>query len=363
MSRFSDFGFPQEYPEYPDHHLMAEWFRNYAERFDLLPHIRFNERVLRASPIGGEFEVETESGVSLFDSVVVASGNLWDPVTPSYPGKFDGQTIHAQAYRDSTKPLNLAGKSVLVVGLGNSGCEIAVELSEVCDVTVSARSGQLIIPRVKPGDRMPPHPASPLSFPVNKLPVFIRDRFFRFMLPKVMRKIAGQFPAPESVGLAKLPTDPFEKRSVVNDNFLPYLAEGRMIAKPNIKLLGGNEVEFVDGSRQTFDVLIYATGYQLKIPYLSSQTMGVVDPADLSLYQGIMHPVHKKLFVVGIVRALCSIWPMAEQQSKWVAALLSGKFKLPLDHVIRHQAYPVCQVPLSNCQFRASDLRREAGLH
>lgn len=362
MSRYSDFSFPKDYPEYPDHELMAKWFNDYAHNFDLHPHISLSTYVENVVKTDNGFEVITAEGSRHFDAVVAASGNLWDPVQPSFPGSFNGITLHAHDYRSPDSPVDLKDKTVIVVGVGNSGCEIAVELSEKSDVFLSARSGQYIMPRVKPGGQTPPHPSQSISPPFNYLPRTIRNAAFRFLMPRVLDKMMARLPDPESVGLPPRPATPFEKRSVVNDHIYDYLLAGRLTAKPNVQSLEGDKVTFVDGTSVSADVIVYATGYRFSLPYLSPELLGVDDAQDIELYRGIMHPDHQNLFVIGVLRALCSIWPYSEQQSRWIAAKLTGQFTLPQQRTIDGNAYPILKVPFSNCQFLAEDLRQEAGL-
>jgi cation diffusion facilitator CzcD-associated flavoprotein CzcO len=364
MSRFTDFAFPAEYPEYPGHAQMAAWFESYARRFGVLEHVRFRSRVARVERDAGEgFAVETENGArESFDAVVVACGNLWEPVTPAFPGDFVGLVLHAKHYRDPTTPHLLRNCSVLVVGLGNSGCEIAVELADPKlgnRVLLSARSGHLILPRAAPGGPTPPHPADPMPWLFRALPPFARDGVFRALFPRILARVVGKLPAPESVGLPPAPRDPFLKRSVVNDHVLEAIARGAIAARPNVKALHGNAVEFVDGKIELVDAIIFATGYRFSLPFLSPELLGCENPTDLRLYQGIAHPRHPRLFFVGIVRALCSIWPLSEQQARWIAALLRGRFALPRAHELERRAYPILRVPLQHCQFRAHDLERE----
>ncbi|HEU4429522.1 MAG TPA: NAD(P)-binding domain-containing protein [Myxococcota bacterium] len=364
MSRFSDFAFPVEYPEYPSHAQMAEWFESYARRFGVLDHVRFRSRVVRAEPHADGFSVETSDGErESFDALVVACGNLWDEVTPRFPGSFAGPAFHAKHYRDPNSPHALRDQTVLVVGLGNSGCEIAVELAEPRlgnRVLLSARSGQLILPRAAPGGPTPPHPSDPVPWFFRALPPFARDALFRALFPRILTRITGELRAPESVGLPAAPRDPFLKRSVVNDHVLDAIANGSIAARPNVRELHARAVEFADGKIEPVDAIIYATGYRFALPFLSPDLIGCTNPSDLRLYQGVAHPRHSRLFFVGIVRALCSIWPLSEQQARWVAALLCCEFELPSERERERRAMPVLRVPLQHCQFRALDLAREA---
>ncbi len=364
MSRFSDFAFPDDYPEYPGHEKMADWFERYARRFGVLDQIEFDARVESVTPVSdGGFIVSAKGRPpERFDAVVAATGNLWDPVTPRLAGQFDGPTIHTRDYRDPSTPIDLTNKRVLVVGLGNSGCEIAAELSRHADVFLSARSGNYIFPRLKPGQATPPHPSDAVAWPFRVLPVRARDALFRRFFTRALARMASAGPGPETLGLPPLPPDPFQKRAVVNDEILGLIANGKVTPRPAIRSLRGHEVEFGDGSRTQFDAIVWATGYRFSLPYLAGDVTGVDDPAELRLYQGIMHPRHPRLFVVGVVRVFCSIWPLAEQQAIWIAARLLDRFPLPSARAIERRAYSILRGPLRNCPFRAHDLRREAGI-
>ncbi len=364
MSRFSDFAFPDDLPEYPGHAQMTDWLERYARQFELNEHIALEARVERVEPEGdGGFRVSVAGRASeRFDAVVAATGNLWDPARPVLPGRFDGPTLHAKDYRDPATPLDLRGGRVLVVGLGNSGCEIAAELSRSAQVVLSARSGNFIFPRL-PADRpAPPHPAEPIPGLFRALPGPLRDAVFRRIFTRALRGMTAALPSPESVGLPPAPRDPFGKRAIVNDEILRLLGEGRIRAKPGVRALAGSRVEFADGSSEAFDAVVFATGYRFTLPYLSREVLGVEDAADLRLYRGILHPRHPRLFVVGVMRVFCSIWPMAEQQARWVAARLQDRFPLPSPRVLERRAHPILRGPLCHCPFLAHDLRREAGL-
>jgi cation diffusion facilitator CzcD-associated flavoprotein CzcO len=361
MSRYSDYALPDHYPDFPDHAQMAAWFGSYAEHFGLHDRIRFGSRVVRAEPRdAGGWEIETAAGErEAYDALVVAVGNLWSPHWPDLPGELDGPVLHARDYMDPRDPVDCTGRSVLVIGLGNTACELAVELSApgvARSVFLSCRSGQIILPRRVDGGLLPaPHPADPLEGPFRWLPRPARDALFRAVFPRVLRRMTRGLRRPEDVGLPA-PASPFEKRPVVNDEIIDCLHEGRVRPKPTLRRLRGGKVEFSDGSVEEIDVVIAATGYRLSLPFFREGLLGPRGD-DLELFRGVMHPRFHDLFVVGVMRAICSIWPRAEQQMRWVAPLLAGESALPSAREIARETYPVLGVPFGNCQFHTHDLQ------
>jgi cation diffusion facilitator CzcD-associated flavoprotein CzcO len=362
MSRFSDFDLPDEYPDFPGHAQMAAWFEDYARHFGLTDRIRLGRRVTRAEPEGGLWRIETEAGDGgSYDALVVAAGNLWHPRSPDFEGELAGPSIHAVDYRDPRDPVDCTGRRVLVVGLGVTACELAAELSEpgaARSVFLSTRSGQNFIPRRIDGRLLPaPHPSEPLGPPFSLLPRPLRDALFRALFPRILRRMTRGLPRPEEVGLPPAPSV-FEKRVVVNDDILERLRTRTVEPKPAVRRLCGDKVEFADGSLETIDVLIRATGYRLSLPFFREDLLGG-DPGDLRLFRGVMHPRLHNLFVVGVMKAICSIWPRSEQQMRWVAPLLAGRYALPSQREIERESYPVLGVPYGNCQFYTHDLQRE----
>ena len=237
MSRFTDYAFPDEYPEYPSHEQMAAWLERYAHRFELKDHIALSTRVERVEPEtdGGFLVTAAGRSPARFDAVVAATGNLWDPVRPEIPGYFDGPTLHSKDYRDPGTPLDLRDKHILVVGLGNSGCEIAAELSKSARVFLSARSGNHIFPRLSPDRPAPPHPAEPIPTLFRLLPVTARNALFKAIFTRALARMTSTLPRPDSVGLPPAPRDPFEKRAIVNEEILRLLGEGSVTPKPAVR--------------------------------------------------------------------------------------------------------------------------------
>jgi cation diffusion facilitator CzcD-associated flavoprotein CzcO len=370
ISRFSDFTMPDDWPDFPHHTQMRQWFNAYVDHFGFRDRILCNTKVERATRLAdGVWEITFADGaVRHYDALIVANGNYWDARIPSYPGSFTGHAFHAHAYIDPTDPIDCIGKSVVVVGMGNTGCELAVELSRpgmARKVWLSARSGNRIMPKTingKPNSDGRPFllPTEELPFVFAHLPPTVRDWLYRKIFTYMVNKAEKQQPfRPQDVGLPPPPVDPTSKRFVVNQHIFQALRDGELHAKPDIARHDGNQVIFTDGSVETVDVIIYATGYRQSFPFFASHFLGVPGD-DIALYRNIMHPRYHNLFIIGMYRPLCAFWPLVEQQARWIAPFLRGEYALPSQQEIERHTYQILKIPAFNCAFYGHDLRKEA---
>ena len=149
--QFADFPMPSDYPNFPHHSLIARYFDSYVDHFAFREKITFQTAVEHVKPLeGGNFRVVTEDrhGVrrtGLYSAVLVANGHHSLPRLPKLPGQFSGQALHSSRYRSADE---MAGRRVLVLGLGNSGCDIACDVARVAERTfLSTRRGAHIIPK------------------------------------------------------------------------------------------------------------------------------------------------------------------------------------------------------------------------
>ncbi|MDT7777198.1 MAG: hypothetical protein QOC67_6122, partial [Pseudonocardiales bacterium] len=150
---FKDFPMPEDYPDFPHHTLIKEYLDSYADTFGVRERIEFQNGVVHAERLeGGGWELRTQRGETRrFDLLVVANGHHWDPRMAEFPGEFSGESLHSHHYIDPWTPLHLMDKRVLVVGLGNSAADIAVELSQRAmrnQVTLSTRSSAWVVPKL-----------------------------------------------------------------------------------------------------------------------------------------------------------------------------------------------------------------------
>ena len=331
---FKSLPMPENYPDYPDHFQMAAYFDEFADHFGLREKISFRTEVTGVEPADGEWAVTTkaESGAQAterYRAVLVANGHHWDPrwPEPAFPGagEFEGEQLHAHHYRE---PDVLRGKRVLVLGLGNSATDIAVESSRIADKTfLATRRGAYVIPKYVNGK-----PIDELSNPITSMTPLAVQRFF------AMRALAVASAAdPTAYGLPKPDHRLLEAHPTVSSEFLPRLGHGDITAKPNIdRFTGGRGVRFVDGSEEEIDLVIYCTGYKITFPFFRPEVLSAPDNK-LPLFRRVVSVERPGLYFVGFIQPLGPIMPLAEAQVEWIADLLAGRAALPSPAEMRQE--------------------------
>jgi len=322
LSQYEDFPFDEFDPEtadYPSHEVLRNYFQAYARKFNLYPFIRFGTMVKECKWIDDlNWQITTEKdGIETteqFTHLVVANGHHWKPRYPEYPGEFTGEFLHSHHFK---KAAPFAGKRVLVIGGGNSACDVAVETSRVSAYTaISWRRGYRIVPKFffgKPSDKV--------AEQTKWLPVKVRG-FFNQLLLKVMlgdNKAYGLRPITEPFG-ATHPT--------INDELLHKIRHGKVKPRLDIKRFEGKKVIFEDGKTEEYDSIIACTGYWLTHPFFEKDFIDY-SSGPVPLYLKMFHPKITNLYFIGMFQPLGCIWPGAELQSKLMAQELIGKWKRP----------------------------------
>jgi cation diffusion facilitator CzcD-associated flavoprotein CzcO len=321
--QFRDFPMPRHYPDYPRHDLIARYFQDYAEAFGLERQIRFQTRVERAEPRAeGGFRLSLSGGaLEEFDALVVANGHHWDPAwpDPAIPGEFSGLELHSHAYLDPDEPYALRGKRVLVVGMGNSAMDIASELGHpgaAEQVFLSARRGAWVLPKYAFGKPIDQNSLIPSFVPAGVRRA-LAELWFRLAVGRV-----------EDFGLPKPDHHLDQAHPTMSADILTRLGSGDVRAKPALVRREGSRVHFADGSTETVDVIIYATGYKVSFPFFSSDVVAAKDN-DLPLFLRIFPLDRQDLFFVGLAQPVGAVMPIAEAQAKLIAEHLSGRYELP----------------------------------
>ncbi|MCC6412578.1 MAG: NAD(P)-binding domain-containing protein [Saprospiraceae bacterium] len=325
LSQYSDFPMPSDYPDYPSHKQVLQYFENYAHHFGVEKYIRFNTAVAKAQKTHDEcWELTLSDGsVETFNYLLVANGHHAVPRHPSWKDQFTGTYKHAHSFKNNH---DMAGKKVLVVGAGNSGCDCAVESSRVAErVDISVRSPQYIVPKFMMGK-----PTDTFAKGVQWIPGPIRNVIQTLSL----RLQIGRY---RDYGLPEPDFPPTKAHPTVNSELLDKLRHGKVFSKPGISHVEGQTVHFADGSSADYDVIVAATGYKVAFPFFSHEFINWEDAGSVPLYQRVFHPEHASLFFIGLVQPQGCVWPLSEAQSRLVARLLTGQVALPSDW--KKQAY------------------------
>jgi hypothetical protein len=206
---------------------------------------------------------------------------------------------------------------VLVVGAGQSAAEIAVEVSTVAERTFMAvRRGVHVIPRWI-GRRQ--YDAADLA-PLNRMPWRLLNLIYGLRVTRALGGRPASWPPPAH--------RPVEGIPIVSSELLPAVRRGDVVVKPAIDQLSGSSVHFMDGSEERLDRIVYATGYRINLPYLSSLLVSA-DGRDLPLYRRIVPPGLPGLYFAGFVDAPGGLLPVVETQGQWIAAAITGQLRLP----------------------------------
>lgn len=317
-TEFGEFPMRDEVADYPSHRELCRYFADYAERFDLRRHFHFGARVLKVEPVGDGAAplwrlTWQEAGGSQhqadFKGVVIANGTLAEPNMPSFEGHFDGELQHTSVYKraDSFKD-----KRVLVVGAGNSGCDIAVDaVHHAKSVDLSVRRGYYFVPKYVFGK-----PADTLGGKL-KLPPWLKQKIDS----TVLRWFTGD---PVRFGLPKPDYKMYESHPVVNSLVLHHMGHGDIGVKADVARFDGHTVHFKDGRSQDYDLVLCATGYRLHYPFIEPALLNWQGMAP-QLYLNILSPRFDNLAVLGMIEASGIGWQGRYEQAELVARFFKAQ--------------------------------------
>ena len=319
FTQFPDFPMPDSYPDYPSHWQVHEYFTSYAEHFGLLDHLSLSTEVVRCVPVGLDasegWDVTIADRISgtesthRFAGVVVANGHNWWPKIPQYPGQesFTGEIRHSAQYKGAEV---LRGKRVLVVGAGNTGCDIAVESAQNARSTLhSTRRGYYYNPKYAFG--RPSDQTADLLLAM-RLPLALR----RIMFKTTLRLTVGDF---TKFGLPKPDHEFFETHPIINQQLVYYVGHGDILPKPDIERFEGDTVHFTDGSHAQVDLIVFATGYLAHFPFLDDSWLNP-DGDHPVLARQIFTPSFDSLVVSGLIQPDSGQWTIAHWQGMVIAA-------------------------------------------
>lgn len=316
MTEFTDFPMEEGVADYPSHRELKRYFSAFADRFDLRRHFRFGAEVLKAEPLGvsgtGWTVVwrDAEGGTheQVFAGLIIANGTLSEPNMPRFEGSFSGELIHSSAYRS---PTIFAGKRVLIVGAGNSGCDIAIDaVHHAASVDLSVRRGYHFVPKYVFGK-----PADSIGGAI-RLPMWLKRRIDG----TILRWFTGD---PQRYGFPKPDHALYESHPIVNSLVLFHAGHGDLKVKPDIERFDGHTVRFKDGTAADYDLVLAATGYKLHYPFVDHAHLNWRGAAP-HLFLNAMHPLRDDIFVIGMVEASGLGWQGRHEQAELVARYIRG---------------------------------------
>lgn len=309
QSEFVDFPMPKSYPPYPNHRQVLEYLQAYATEFGVDQRIEFRKRVQSVAPTAGGWNIWTtdERSPRTYQRLVIANGHHWDPLIPSFAGDFTGQVLHAHEYKS---PDLFRERRVLIVGAGNSGCDIAVEAAQHASATfISMRRGYHFLPKFLRG--------KPIDLCGETLHRWGVPLFLRRLIAAAMVRIAvGPL---ENYGLPRPDHRLFETHPIINSQLLYALGHGRLQVKPNIAWFDANHVRFADDSSELIDLIVFATGYKLSFPFLGPDSHLVDASGRPNLFLNAFHRQRDDLFVSGLIQPDSGIWGLADLQCRIMA--------------------------------------------
>lgn len=311
--------FPMESDaDYPSHRELVTYFRDYAEHFGLTAHFRFRTRVDRLEQAaGGGWTVHATGPdgpvTEHYTGVILANGTLAEPNIPDFPGEFAGEMMHTSAYKSGAQ---LSGKRVLLIGAGNSGCDIAVDaVHHAASVDMSVRRGYYFVPRYlfgRPSDTL--NQGRPLPRPIKQ-----------FVDTRILRAFTGD---PVAFGFPQPNYKIYESHPIVNTLILGHLGQGDLQIRGDISRFDGHTVHFRDGTSGDYDLVLLATGYRLDYPFVAPAALHWTGAAP-SLFLNIFPPSFNGLYMMGMVEASGLGWQGRYEQAELVATYLAAASRDP----------------------------------
>jgi hypothetical protein len=311
QTEIPDFPMPDDWPDYPSAAQMLDYLKRYASHFGLAEHIWYGSEISHVEPVeGSRFEVVVKPAAGAaarrlrYGAVIIATGHHWVPNLPSYPGQdaFRGTVLHSSQLKDGSR---LRGKSVLVVGGGNSGIDIACEAAvNAAECVHSVRRGYWYLPKYLGGE-----PADYALARLRRRPSWIRG-FLTDRLLKGHRALSAR------MGMEAPDHRHTDEEPIRNGRYLEHVGDGSIRRRGEIARFDGGEVAFADGTTVRPDVVVLATGYKPKIACCPPGLLGVEgDSPYPKLLARMFSPRVETLAVAGLVEPGVGTLPIVHWQT------------------------------------------------
>ncbi|MGA7938102.1 MAG: NAD(P)-binding domain-containing protein [Kovacikia sp.] len=321
-TQFTHFPMPAAYPDFPSAQQMWAYLNAFANQFKLRQHIELNRLVTSVRPIADNRWAVTFANDEqrVYQGVLLCNGHHWSERFPTFQGQFKGEIIHSKAYKH---PDQLRGKRVLVIGGGNSACDIAAEAARVGQTAVlSLREPVWFLPKTFAG------------VPITDLVQWWMPPVWqRWMVYGIIRLTFGKH---ADYGLSRPQYRVFDKHPTLNSEVPYYIKHGRITPKPGVKQLEGEQVIFVDGSRECFDLIVCATGFNVSYPFLPPELQRV-EGVVVQCYGGAFLDDYKGLYYIGWNQARGGVGSLMSAYAPLFARLLQlqAQIKVPLGLVFK----------------------------
>ncbi|KAI3368948.1 hypothetical protein L3Q82_025921 [Scortum barcoo] len=346
MMCFSDFPMPADYPNYMHNSQLLQYLRLYAEHFHLLRYIHFQTTVRSVTQrpdfsLYGQWDIVTinvdgQEERHVFDAVLVCSGHYTHPSLPlsAFPGheSFSGSCFHSWEYKDADA---CRGKRVVVVGIGNSGGDIAVEISRSAEKTfLSTRKGAWVIGKM-----------SNSGLPLDMTAITRLNNILTLLIPKTLVNWAAERALNHKYDHRLYGLKPahrlLDKRPLINDDLPGRILHGALVMKPNLRAFKDCGVVFEDGTvEENIDAVVFCTGYNGTFPFLPP-ALSEGPHGELTLYKRLFPPslLRPTLAVMGLFQTKGPIMPIVEMQARWAVKVFAGKY---------------CEIYIYQCPRRAA---------
>ncbi|MEU0494676.1 NAD(P)-binding domain-containing protein [Mycobacterium sp. NPDC006124] len=329
LTAFSDLE-PLSTNVFPSSGEVLDYLHRYAASFGLLPRIRFDTTVEHLDRDGDGWSLSHDGERSRFDRVVVASGRFHAPATPPVPGldTFAGSvgTSNSYHYRGSAQ---LTGKRILVAGCAVSALEVAAELAQqgAATVVVTQRRQRYVLPKFAAG--VPSDHRIFTRYGVlaaENLPAAEVDR----QLKEIVVEAGG---SPEQYGAPAPDPSLFAAGVTLSQQYLPLVAEGRISVRPWLTSVTGAAVTFADGHVEDFDAIVFGTGFDLDLPFLSDEIRELIglDSVHLDADRYTFHPDLPGLAFMGMWDQSGGYFVPLELQARWIAYTWAGTIPAPAE--------------------------------
>lgn len=322
QTHFPGFPMPAHYPHFPSRQQVVDYINAFADHEGLREMITFNTEVVSVTPVSvsddlpegaAGWKVLTSRGdEGIFDGVLVANGHLWDPKVPDVNTCYEGLQLHSSEYQNTE---SLPEGRVLVVGAGNSGCDIAADVAQHrLPVDLVVRKGIHFQPKMYFGV-----PRQQVEFLADYTPEE-QDLIARLLARVSIGENSAYpgLPAPESHDLAGGAT-------TVNDQVLYWIQHGRIDVKPAIHKITGKTVHFEDGTSEVYESIIWATGFHVSLPFLNSERVRWKEGTPVRYAGGILPEGVENLYFVGLIAPRGPQIPVYGEQMQHILRMMQLK--------------------------------------